>query len=83
MEVYWTKTQVVFAHLFISSFACSLRYRDGSVLDKNTSRILLLDQQWRLQIKQAEITDTARYSCKATNVAGEAEKYFDLNVLGV
>ena len=44
--------------------------------------MFLLDENWKLQIRRADISDTARYFCKATNIAGTAEKYFDLNVLG-
>ena len=36
----------------------------------------------QLEISRAEVTDTARYSCIATNEAGVADKDFDLDVLG-
>ena len=58
-------------------------YQDAGEIVRNTDRVSLLDQSWKLQIRRADISDTARYSCKATNVAGVAEKYFDLNVLGM
>ena len=57
--------------------------QDAVEIVRNTDRVFLLDQNWKLQIRRADISDTARYSCKATNVAGVAEKYFDLNVLGM
>lgn len=41
-----------------------------------------MDDGWKLQIEPAEVSDSARYSCKAVNIAGNSEKYYDLNVLG-
>ena len=57
-------------------------YKDDQLITQNTSRIFILDGAKILQIRTTDTTDTARYSCRAKNVAGEAEKYFDLNVLG-
>ena len=56
--------------------------QDATEIKRDTKRMFLLDENWKLQIRRADISDTARYSCKATNIAGTAEKYFDLNVLG-
>lgn len=35
-----------------------------------------------VQVKHAQVSDTGRYSCVATNIAGEDEKDFDVNVQG-
>lgn len=35
-----------------------------------------------LQILNAQVTDTGRYVCVAQNLAGSAEKYFNLHVHG-
>lgn len=35
-----------------------------------------------LQIKAAQISDTGRYSCVASNIAGEDELEFDVNIQG-
>ena len=57
-------------------------FKDGHKVTENTTRRFILDDGWRLQIVDAEIADSTRYSCHAKNVAGESEKYYDLNVLG-
>lgn len=35
-----------------------------------------------VQVKHAQVSDTGRYTCVATNIAGEDEKDFDVNVQG-
>lgn len=35
-----------------------------------------------VQIRHAQVSDTGRYTCVATNVAGEDEKDFDVNIQG-
>lgn len=35
-----------------------------------------------VQIKKAQVSDTGRYTCVATNIAGEDEKDFDVNIQG-
>lgn len=35
-----------------------------------------------LQIKKAQISDTGRYTCVASNIAGEDELDFDVNIQG-
>ena len=57
-------------------------FRDGVAVNDSLTRITILDNGWKLQIEETEISDATRYSCKATNIAGDAEKYYDLNVLG-
>ena len=58
-------------------------YRDDAELNvKAYKRFSIKEKGWKLEIRSAKVDDTARYSCKAKNIAGEAEKYFDLLVLG-
>ena len=57
-------------------------FRDGSQITENTTRVTIMDNGWKLQIEPAKVEDATRYSCKAENVAGDAEKYYDLSVLG-
>lgn len=33
-------------------------------------------------MKHAQVSDTGRYTCVATNIAGEDEKDFDVNIQG-
>jgi len=35
-----------------------------------------------VQIKHTQVSDTGRYTCVATNIAGEDEKDFDVNIQG-
>lgn len=35
-----------------------------------------------LQIKEAQVSDTGRYTCLASNIAGEDEMEFDVNIQG-
>ena len=56
-------------------------FKDDEQLENDT-RTFLLDDGWRIQISEAKTSDIARYSCRAVNKAGNAEKYFDLQVLG-
>lgn len=35
-----------------------------------------------VQVEHARVSDTGRYTCVATNIAGEDEKDFDVNVQG-
>lgn len=35
-----------------------------------------------LQIANAQLQDTGRYTCEAINIAGKTEKNYNLNVLG-
>ena len=57
-------------------------FLDGEEIFDNSSRFSLVDGGWKLEIDQAEVDDAARYSCRAKNVAGQSEKYYDLHVLG-
>lgn len=35
-----------------------------------------------LHIKEAQVSDTGRYTCLASNIAGEDELEFDVNIQG-
>ena len=46
------------------------------------AKIRQLSEGRQLEIIDAKESDTARYTCVATNTAGQTKKDFDLNVLG-
>lgn len=50
---------------------------------QESTRLRLLNDNRQLQIERARTTDTALYTCIATNLAGQLERNFDLQVLGV
>ncbi|MGH0125472.1 UNVERIFIED_CONTAM: hypothetical protein FKN15_054569 [Acipenser sinensis] len=53
--------------------------KDGQPLTESKTHKLLSNGR-TLQVGNAQVTDTGRYVCVADNVAGSAEKYFNLNV---
>ncbi|MGH0131433.1 UNVERIFIED_CONTAM: hypothetical protein FKN15_007170, partial [Acipenser sinensis] len=55
--------------------------KDGQPLTESKTQKLLSNGR-TLQVGNAQVTDTGRYVCVAENVAGSAEKYFNLNVHG-
>ena len=57
-------------------------YKDGAVLDVSERNYRLLAAGRRLEITMAEVSDTGRYKCEATNVAGKTDREFQLNVQG-
>jgi hemicentin len=57
-------------------------YRDSKPLNTSDPRFQILENGMKLKVTFAEVKDSARYSCRAVNVAGQSEKYFDLNILG-
>ncbi|XP_064650190.1 hemicentin-1-like isoform X2 [Lineus longissimus] len=56
-------------------------YRDSLPLNTSDPRIEILENGYKLKVSFAKVRDSARYSCRAVNVAGQSEKYFDLNIL--
>lgn len=57
-------------------------FRDGEPVNEELANVKILDSGWRLQIKNAEASHAARYTCRAKNIAGESEKNYELSVLG-
>lgn len=57
-------------------------YKSNQPIRENTTEYLLLNDGWTLQILSATEEDSVRFTCRATNIAGQGEKAFDLNVLG-
>ena len=47
-----------------------------------TERLKLINSKRQLQIDRAQTSDTALYTCIATNEAGQLERNFDLEVQG-
>ncbi|XP_036128071.1 hemicentin-1 [Molossus molossus] len=54
-------------------------YKDGQPL-KSDDHVNIAASGHTLQIKEAQISDTGRYTCVASNVAGEDELDFDVNI---
>ncbi|XP_029988074.1 hemicentin-1 [Sphaeramia orbicularis] len=54
-------------------------YKNGRVVTESANLHILADGQ-TLQIKGSEVSDTGQYVCKATNVAGQVDKNFHLNI---
>ncbi|XP_044798654.2 hemicentin-1 isoform X4 [Bubalus bubalis] len=54
-------------------------YKDGQPL-KSDDHVIVAASGHTLQIKEAQISDTGRYTCVASNVAGEDELDFDVNI---
>ncbi|XP_069497466.1 hemicentin-1 isoform X2 [Ambystoma mexicanum] len=54
-------------------------YKNGRLITESTNVQVLAEGQM-LQIKGAEVSDTGQYVCKATNIAGQDDKNFHLNV---
>ncbi|KAM4629779.1 hemicentin-1 [Polymixia lowei] len=54
-------------------------YKDGQVLWAN-EHVSITANGRIVQIKHAQVSDTGRYTCVATNIAGEDEKDFDVNI---
>ncbi|XP_040895666.1 hemicentin-1 [Toxotes jaculatrix] len=54
-------------------------YKDGQIL-RADSHVSITANGRIVQIKHAQVSDTGRYTCVATNIAGEDEKDFDVNI---
>ncbi|XP_068809627.1 hemicentin-1 isoform X4 [Struthio camelus] len=54
-------------------------YKDGQPL-KPDDHVLIQASGRTLQIKEAQVADTGRFTCLASNVAGEDEMEFDVNI---
>ena len=59
-------------------------YHDDVIIaNDNSSDVYIMDSGLRLFIADADTLKTGKYSCRATNEAGNAEKLFNLTVQGV
>ncbi|KAI3368574.1 hypothetical protein L3Q82_025583, partial [Scortum barcoo] len=54
-------------------------YKDGQILQSD-DHVSIMANGRIVQIKHAQVSDTGRYTCVATNIAGEDEKDFDVNI---
>ncbi|XP_012591877.2 hemicentin-1 [Microcebus murinus] len=54
-------------------------YKDGQPL-KSDDHVNIAANGHTLQIKETQISDTGRYTCVASNIAGEDELDFDVNI---
>ncbi|XP_047443825.1 hemicentin-1 isoform X2 [Mugil cephalus] len=54
-------------------------YKDGQILQTD-DHVSITASGRIVQIKHAQVSDTGRYTCVATNIAGEDEKDFDVNI---
>jgi len=57
-------------------------FKEETPITRNSSKVFILDNGWRLLIDGAEVKHTGRYSCRAKNKAGQTDKFYDLHVLG-
>ncbi|XP_026558988.1 hemicentin-1 [Pseudonaja textilis] len=53
--------------------------KDGQLLQKKLGLTITEDQSV-LKIEQAQVQDTGRYTCEATNIAGKMKKNYNVNV---
>ncbi|GAB1285527.1 Hemicentin-1 [Apodemus speciosus] len=54
-------------------------YKDGQVVS-SSSQALYIDKGQFLHIQRAQVSDSATYTCHASNVAGTAEKSFHVDI---
>ena len=55
--------------------------RDGATLAPD-AHVRFLNLNTTVQMVQARVNDTGRYTCVANNSAGQASRHFNLKVLG-
>ncbi len=55
--------------------------KDGRPLSAG-SMVQILNEGRLLRIQDAQVADTGRYTCIAVNVAGQADRKYDVNVHG-
>lgn len=58
-------------------------FRANKVIREDSVNYMLLNDGWTLFIFNASSEDSSRFTCRAKNVAGNNEKAFDLQVLGM
>lgn len=58
-------------------------FKNRILVSDNTSNYQILQNGILFHILSAKTSDTTKFSCKVENVAGEREKIFDVNVLGI
>ena len=56
-------------------------HKDGQLLKEDDTHHLMSGGRF-LQIVNAQVSHTGRYTCLASNTAGDKSKSFSLNVLG-
>lgn len=54
-------------------------YKDGHPII-SSPQALYVDRGQVLQIPRAQVSDSAKYTCRVTSIAGAAEKIFDVDV---
>ena len=62
--------------------APALSWLKDGVPVRSGEKLQVLDQGRRIQVLNASPSDTGRYVCVATSVAGETEMKYDVSVLG-
>lgn len=66
---------------FTSILHCNILIIESQPL-KSDDHVTIAANGHTLQIKEAQISDTGRYTCVASNIAGEDELDFDVNIQG-
>ncbi|NWT15620.1 HMCN1 protein, partial [Vireo altiloquus] len=55
-------------------------YKDGQAPLQGDEHVLIQGSGRTLHIREAQVSDTGRYTCLASNIAGEDELEFDVNI---
>lgn len=56
-------------------------YKDGHPII-SSPQALYVDRGQFLQIPQAQVSDSAKYTCHVANIAGTSEKVYEVDVYG-